>query len=241
LARKEIVYKGESFSVAYDILNFSSEKTIIFLHGWGSNRALMKRVFSPHFSDYRQLYIDIIGFGDSGEPPFPLDSYSYRDIVEIFLREIAFPVETVVGHSFGGKVGTLLKPKNLILLSTAGVIEEKPLSVKLKIALFKLLKIFGFSHLRNLFVSSDGKNLSKNMYETFKAVIREDFREEFRNLKSNTLIFWGEEDRATSLQSGEKIHQLISGSKLYRLHGDHFFFLHHTQFISGEIQKRVNT
>jgi surfactin synthase thioesterase subunit len=79
------------------------------------------------------------------------------------------------------------------------------------------------------------------MYETFKRVIKEDFRDEFSRVESNTLLFWGEDDRATSLQSGETIHQLIGGSKLFPLHGDHFFFIHHTQFISGEIQKRVSS
>jgi len=236
LAKKKILYRGGEFEISYDILNFSQDKSIIFLHGWGSSRTIMKRVFSPFFSDYKQLYIDLIGFGDSGEPPFPLDSYSYRDIIELFLKEVGFKKEIIVGHSFGGKLATLLKPKNLILLSSAGIIEEKPLLVKFKIAISKLLKYFGLSKLRNLFIANDGKNLSKNMYETFKSVIQEDFQNEFRAVKSeNSLIFWGEDDTATSMESGEKIHKLIPNSKLFRLDGDHFFFSKHREFISKKI------
>jgi len=236
LAKKKILYRDGEFEVSYDILNFSQDKSIIFLHGWGSSRTIMKRVFSPFFSDYKQLYIDLIGFGDSGEPPFPLDSYSYRDIIELFLKEVGFKKEIIVGHSFGGKLATLLKPKNLILLSSAGIIEEKPLLVKFKIAISKLLKYFGLSKLRNLFIANDGKNLSKNMYETFKSVIQEDFQNEFRAVKSeNSLIFWGEDDTATSMESGEKIHKLIPNSKLFRLDGDHFFFSKHREFISKKI------
>ena len=236
MAKKKILYRDGEFEVSYDILNFSQDKSIIFLHGWGSSRTIMKRVFSPFFSDYKQLYIDLIGFGDSGEPPFPLDSYSYRDIIELFLKEVGFKKEIIVGHSFGGKLATLLKPKNLILLSSAGIIEEKPLLVKFKIAISKLLKYFGLSKLRNLFIANDGKNLSKNMYETFKSVIQEDFQNEFRAVKSeNSLIFWGEDDTATSMESGEKIHKLIPNSKLFRLDGDHFFFSKHREFISKKI------
>ena len=236
MAKKKILYRGGEFEISYDILNFSQDKSIIFLHGWGSSRTIMKRVFSPFFSDYKQLYIDLIGFGDSGEPPFPLDSYSYRDIIELFLKEVGFKKEIIVGHSFGGKLATLLKPKNLILLSSAGIIEEKPLLVKFKIAISKLLKYFGLSKLRNLFIANDGKNLSKNMYETFKSVIQEDFQNEFRAVKSeNSLIFWGEDDTATSMESGEKIHKLIPNSKLFRLDGDHFFFSKHREFISKKI------
>jgi pimeloyl-ACP methyl ester carboxylesterase len=237
LATKSLFYRGKEFKIAYDILNFSEERSIIFLHGWGSSRTVMKRLFSPYFSGYRQLYIDLIGFGESGEPPFPLDSYSYRDIVELFLKEINFQKEIVVGHSFGGKVGTLLQPEYLVLLSSAGIIEQKKPSLRLKIALYKALKSIGLSALRNLFVSADGKNLSQNMYETFKEVIKEDFRENFRATKSKTLIFWGEDDRATTIESGELIHKLIDGSKLFRLDGDHFFFSRHREFISKEIQK----
>ncbi len=42
------------------------------------------------------------------------------------------------------------------------------------------------------------------MYATFKNVVDEDFSSKFEAFSNNALIFWGEEDRATSLESGKK-------------------------------------
>jgi pimeloyl-ACP methyl ester carboxylesterase len=240
LAKKEIFYKNHKFEIAYDILNFSNSKTIIFLHGWGASRSIMKRIFSPHFSDYKQLYIDLIGFGDSGDTAIPLDSYDYKEIIEILLKEISFQKNTIIGHSFGGKIATLLKPKNLILLSSSGIIEEKSIFLKAKISIFKIFRFIGFSFVRRFFIAKDVKGLSKNMYETFKNVIKEDFRQEFANSKAEkVLIFWGEEDTATPIKNGKIINSLIPNSKFYRVTGDHFFFVNHRDFIANKIKKVI--
>jgi len=141
---------------------------------------------------------------------------------------------TIAGHSFGGKVATLLSPKNLVLLSTAGILEEKPLKVRLKIKLAKILGILGLSNITKAFRSSDVNKMSQNMYETFKNVVDEDFTNQFKSFKNNCLIFWGKADSATLLESGKKIHELIGQSEFYDYDGDHYFFLKHYKEI-GEI------
>ena len=77
------------------------------------------------------------------------------------------------------------------------------------------------------------------MYETFKNVVDEDFREEFNKYGGDALIFWGEQDTATPLYTGKEIASLIQSSILYTLNGDHFFFLKHAKFISNEIKSKV--
>ena len=78
------------------------------------------------------------------------------------------------------------------------------------------------------------------MYETFKNVVDEDFESEFAKSKSRALCFWGIDDTATPLYTGEKIAGLIKDSKFYPLKGDHFFFLQHAQFIANEIEQDIN-
>jgi len=140
-----------------------------------------------------------------------------------------------MGHSFGGKVSTLLAPPTLVLLSTSGILVPKVFVVRAKIALFKMLKPLGLSKLRQLLISDDAKGMSQNMYETFKNVVNEEFEENFSKVDSNTLLFWGESDTATPLWSGEKIAEKIEDSKFYPLKGDHFFFLKHSDFIAEKI------
>jgi non-heme chloroperoxidase len=231
MAIRNIFYKTEEFKISYEILNSEKETDIIFLHGWGSSKSLMKRVFEKSFKDYRHIYIDLIGFGESSQPKIALTTFDYANILEIFLEEIRVEKEIVFGHSFGGKIGTLLNPKKLVLLSSAGIIYEKPLKVKFKIALSKIFKKFSFLSFHKFLISKDGVNLSKEMYETFKIVVNEDFREEFKKCESKTYVIWGEEDTTTPVSMGEEIEKLIPNSKLYRLMGNHFFFIDRAEVI----------
>jgi len=104
----------------------------------------------------------------------------------------------------------------------------------------KFLKPLGMTFIRDLFKSKDVENMSHEMYETFKNVVDEDFEDEFLKSKSQALCFWGIDDTATPLYTGEKIAGLIENSEFYPLDGDHFFFLKHADFIAHEIEKVLN-
>ena len=72
MAKKTLYYKDSAFNISYEILNLDLQRTLVFLHGWGSNKALMKQAFKDCFKSYRHLYIDMPGFGNSSTPSFPL-------------------------------------------------------------------------------------------------------------------------------------------------------------------------
>jgi len=238
MAIKEINYNDRTFKLSYEIINPSKEETILILHGWGSNKEIMKQAFAKEFVDYRHIYLDMPGFGGSSNETI-LTTKDYGKIVLAFLETLKVKPLLAMGHSFGGKVATLLDTDYLVLLSSAGIVTEKPWSVKVKIATFKLLKPLGFKKIRELFVAPDAQGMSHEMYETFKNVVDEDFESEFANSKSEALCFWGIEDTATPLYTGEKIAKLIENSTFYPLDGDHFFFLKHAHFIATEIEKAL--
>ena len=164
----------------------------------------------------------------------------YAEIMKLFLSELDVEPLIAMGHSFGGKVATLLATPYLVLLSSAGIITEKPWSVKLKIATVKFLKPLGMKKIRSLFVAPDAQGMSHEMYETFKNVVDEDFEAAFVQSQSKALLFWGKEDTATPLYTGEKIASLISESQFYPLEGDHFFFLQHADFIEQKILESIH-
>ena len=231
----DLEYKGENFSISYLQENIDREKTVLFLHGWGSNKEIMHGIFKSTLPEYRHIYIDMPGFGASQNDSMVLTTQDYRAIIALFLEKFGLEPQIIAGHSFGGKVATLLNQPCLVLLSSAGVLVPKPLSIRLKIALFKLLKPLGVQRIRKLFVADDAKEMNQVMYETFKNVVDEEFEENFKKYKGKALLFWGKEDTATPLWTGEKIEQLITNSKLYPLSGDHFFFANHGQFIGKTI------
>ena len=237
MASKEIHYKKQTFQLSYELVNATKQEVLLVLHGWGSNKEIMKQAFGKLLPEYKHIYLDMPGFGKSTNEMI-LDTEDYANIIQLFLDTFNVTPQIAMGHSFGGKVSTLLNTECLVLLSSAGVVTVKPWSVKIKIATFKLLKPLGMKKIRELFVAPDAQGMSHEMYETFKNVVDEDFEDSFAKSKSKALCFWGKEDTATPLYTGEKIAGLIENSEFYPLDGDHFFFLKHAAFIADTITKK---
>jgi surfactin synthase thioesterase subunit len=239
LATKSLIVDNKNFDISYEIVNPTSHKDIIFLHGWGSNKDIMKNVFSSYLKNFRHIYIDLPGFGKT-DNNYELTTIEYSKIVDEFLKLLNSSKDIMVGHSYGGKVATLLNPKNLVLLSSAGILEEKAFDVKIKIFFAKFLNALGLKNITKSFRSKDVNTMSENMYATFKNVVNEDFTSNFSNFSNNALIFWGKEDRATSLGSGKKISTLIKKSTFISYDGDHYFFVKNVKDISERIENGIH-
>jgi len=224
-------------SISYEVIHPSAKKDIIILHGWGSNKELMKSSLQNIAKDFRHIYIDMPGFGKSPNDKYVLYTKAYVEIIDRFLEEIEALKDIIIGHSFGGKVATLLNPKKLILMSSSGIIVPKPLSVRLKINLFKSFKAIGFGELYSLFASKDVSKMSRNMYETFKNVVDEDFRDEFSSYTGKTLVLWGKDDSDTPLSSGIVISELIQNSSFKIVDGDHYFFMQNSDMVKQHIEE----
>lgn len=236
MAMKSIQYNQHTLDISYEIINPDAKVDLIILHGWGSNKELMKKSFSPFMSAFRHIYIDLPGFGKS-TCCMSLKTTDYARIVELLMIHINASKDIILGHSFGGKVAVLLDPKVLILVGSAGIYRTKSLKVQAKIIIFKLLKNLGFAKLRSMFVAEDAKTLNEHMYKTFKNVVDEDFSEEFSAYNGKALLCWGRDDSATPLSSGEKIDSLINDSELKVYKGDHYAFMSNAEDISKSVEE----
>jgi len=235
MAIKSIQHNQHTFDISYEILNPDEKVDLIILHGWGSNKNLMKQSFSVHMSGFRHIYIDLPGFGNS-TCSTALKTSDYARIIELFMIHINAQKDIIMGHSFGGKVALLLDPKVLVLVGSAGIFIPKPFDIQAKIAMTKVFNALGLKKFRSMFVAEDAKSLSKPMYETFKNVVDEDFSSEFSMYNGKALLCWGREDTATPLSSGEKIDSLIPDSTLEVYEGDHYFFMKNSEDVSKKIE-----
>lgn len=230
MAVKTVTLNDKKFEITYEIVNLGCERQILFLHGWGSNKDVMKLAFADKFRDFALIFVDMPGFGSTPNE-YVLTTADYALIMKNFLASIDAHIFAIFGHSFGGKVATLLAPPMLCLLSSAGIVEPKPLKVRAKIGVYRFLKkIFGDS-LYRFFATKDAKGMPKNMYETLKNVVDEDFSSQFQTFNNRALIFWGKDDKTTHLASGEKIASLIKNSEFFVLEGDHYFFIKNSYVI----------
>ncbi|WP_300366498.1 alpha/beta hydrolase [Hydrogenimonas sp.] len=240
MAVKPIRYNNETFRIAYDIVNPEGRHDLIILHGWGSSKELMRQAFGHAFKTWRHIYIDLPGFGKSSNESV-LKTEDYGAIVDLFLQNIGAKKNAAVGHSFGGKVATLLNPERLVLLSSSGIVMPKSFKIRAKIALFKLLKPIGGAKLRSVFVSRDAADMPQHMYETFKQVVDEDFRDHFAAYTRPALLCWGRNDTATPPEAGETIASLMPKSRLVLFDGDHYFFLNNPQPVIAEMELFLET
>jgi pimeloyl-ACP methyl ester carboxylesterase len=237
MAIKQIKYKNQEFDIAYDIVNHKNQDTIVFLHGWGSNKEIMKQAFAKQLTTMKHIYIDMPGFGKSSND-YILTTNDYGDIIKEFLKTLNIEPNIVAGHSFGGKVATLLNPPKLVLLSSAGIVEQKSAKTLLTIRMAKIFNKFGLGKVTKLLRSGDVNMMSENMYATFKNVVDEDFSNSFKSFKNKAILFWGEKDTATTLESGKTISTLIKNSEFYSYDDDHYFFLRNAKDIASKIIRR---
>ena len=167
--------------------------------------------------------------------PKIFDTSDYARIIDLFFHSLGVKADIIAGHSFGGKVAMLCQSQSqnqnneVMLLSSAGIVRQKSLKVRAKIALSKLPKQLG---VRIPFLrAKDAQGL--------KRVVNEDFSSIFAESKKRASIFWGRDDDATPLDSGERIHALMKGSRFFVYEGDHYFFLHQGDKIERDFMQNA--
>ncbi len=209
-------------------------QNIVILPGWGDNRSTFNYLIN-YLKDYFTIYIlDYPGFGNSSMPLKDLTIFDYTDLIAKFLTILKIDNPILIGHSFGGRIISILtttyniKIKKLLLIDVAGIKKKKDIKLLLKETIYKLLKKLSkllpknfrkkyLTYLFNKFSSSDYKALDKRMYKTFQNVVKEDLTSFYSKINLETLILWGVNDQVTPLKDGIKINNLIKDSYLIKI------------------------
>lgn len=106
---RKVVYKGRTFSIATHQSHASSH-WLVFLHGLGCAKESFDDVFKTKLAkQFSILTFDFVGFGASDKPEG--FDYTLEDQAQLTLSLIAqFNPDqvTLIGHSMGGAIGTLV-------------------------------------------------------------------------------------------------------------------------------------
>ena len=206
----------------------SEEKTVILLHGWGLNSNSMKDVEDYLKNKIRVINFDLPGFGNHEmNCAWKLDDYIEYVHKICVDKDINQPI--FIAHSFGGRIAlkyaSIYPVEKMILTGCAGICPKRTLSYYFKIGLYKCKKRM---HLNTEGMGSeDYLNSSGYIRETLVNILKEDLSPILSEIKTDTLLIWGEKDEATPLYMGEIMEEKLQHAKLVIFAGeDHFAYLH---------------
>lgn len=220
--------------------NQNAQGTLIFLHGWRSNKEVWFQIVNQisRSANYQIYTIDLPGFGASPVPKADWGVGDYANLVAEFITKLDLKNVIIVGHSFGGRVGIKLTSvradlvKRLILVDAAGFVMHSNkksamgLAAKIVRPLFKPKFMQGLRKKIYKQIGAEDYIATPSLQKIFVKTVNEDLTENMKRILQPTLIIWGENDFDVSVESGKKMSALIPNSKFIILpQSGHFSFL----------------
>ena len=228
-----MIYKYKDININYDFYNNKSDKSLVFLHGWGQNIQMMEPLAKPFIKKHNVLIIDLPGFGKSEEPKEVWSIYDYAQMVNELVKELKLKNVMLIGHSFGGKISLAYackyNPTKIVLLASPYKVKIKKDSLKTK-TLKTLKKVPVLNKLENIakkyIGSTDYKNASEMMKKVLVKHINLDLRNDIKNIECPTLLIWGTLDTAVPYKVALELEKLIKDAGLVTYEGcTHYAYL----------------
>ena len=224
-----------------------SNGCLIFLHGWRSNKEIWNNLISK-LPEQNIYAIDLPGFGKSQIPKAPMSVGDYAEVVNEFIKKLDLKNVTIVGHSFGGRVGIKLASKfplaisKLVLVDSAGFAmdstKKSAMGFAAKIAkpFFKPKFMQGLRKKVYQTIGAEDYVATPELQKTFVNITSEDLTNDMKKIVCPTLIITGQNDTDTPIEFGKKMQSLIPNSKFFILQkAGHFSFLDNQQEFLKEV------
>ncbi len=199
----------------------NGKKTLVILHGWQRSLNEWLPLARRYGETYTSVLVDLPGFGGTALPHSAYSIYDYAAFVQSLLDKLEIKHYSLLGHSFGGRIGIVMATQTddletLFLVDAAGVEKRSP-AAQVKISFFKIAKIFlptrFVKKLRRMLGSRD-YNAAGPLREIFLKVINEDLTPLFPKIKQKTYLIWGEKDPEVPMWKAKLMRRLIPDSKL---------------------------
>ena len=208
-------------------------KPIVLLHGWGQNIEMMDSIGKGLEKDYRIIILDLPGFGKSSEPTYGYTVYDYYEVLCEFLDKLKVKNPILVGHSFGGRIAIIYSAKRkvekLVLLSAPFRRSTKKNSFKVKVLKFmKKVPIIKEleEYMKSKIGSTDYRNASSMMRKILVNTVNEDLTEYLKQIEVPTLLIWGENDTAVSVEDAKYAESIMKDAGLIVYEGcTHYAYL----------------
>lgn len=214
----------------------STAPRLLWAHGWGHTHANLLPL-ADAMRPAASALIDFPGFGASPLPPGIWGTADYADACSDWLASLPSSRRVWVAHSFGCRVGLQLAARHpeavdaLFLIAAAGLQPRRSLKARLRLRTRRLAFRLARSvvpegpareRLRRRFGSADYARAGP-MRPILSKTVSEDLSEVARRVHCPTVLVYGDQDRETPPELGERLQALIPNSRLHVLRGfDHW-------------------
>lgn len=227
---ENVVTLSSGISIHYRESGNPDGSPILLMHGWGCNLSTVASIEKILAQGMRVINVDLPGFGDSQEPQDVWGVEDYTKAMEELLDRLHIIKPSLIGHSFGGRISILMASRRqthkIILVDAAGVKPSRSLKWYFKVYTYKLARkiyplIWGNARAaqkieaaRKKRASADYEQASPMMRKILSKCVNEDLCTYMPDIKSPTLLIWGENDTATPLSDAKKMEKLIPDAGL---------------------------
>ena len=228
----------ESVKTAY--LTAGSGYPVIFLHGAGAGAVTWYPSIGPVSEKFQVIVPDIVGYGESDKPNAPYDRPYFSKWLKGFLKELKISKAHIVGLSQGGAIALQFTIDNpdmvdkLILVDSAGLGAKVSFWALIGTIWMNNFPSFQANRFNSPFILHKPTNRDPNHSLYSIAVLKEKggknaFRqgrgsavtkisiELLQQIKNETLIIWGENDKLFPIEYGEMATKFISNSKFHSI------------------------
>ena len=121
----------DGLNMVYSVDGDESAPPLIMIHGWGSFKGVWRTTIPALKDRYRCIAVDLIGFGDSDNPPHPnVTIPKQAERIKVLIDTLGYNKVSIIGHSMGGQIALYLAsqliPERIEkLVNVAGVAHAK--------------------------------------------------------------------------------------------------------------------
>jgi pimeloyl-ACP methyl ester carboxylesterase len=112
---------------------------ILLVHGWGTDRTVMKPLFDWARRSRRVVALDLRGFGESDAPEQPYTIEAYSDDLSFIVSRLGMQRPIVIGHSMGGLIALDFAARHAAEVAAAVVLEPMAIAPELLAGLRPIL------------------------------------------------------------------------------------------------------
>jgi len=207
---------------------------VLLVHGLGAEADVWAYCLEPLSQSYRVLALDLLGFGRSSKPLINYRVETFVEVLDRFLHTLGIPQLSVVGNSMGGWISASFAVRwpervtKLVLNDAVGIaagavevpVDLRPTSLQ---SMREVLEFMFYD--KNLVTDglveaayefhlerNDGPTISTMLEVTQKGIGFLD--DHLSQLRTPTLLVWGDTDRVSPLSVAENFQRLIRCANL---------------------------